>query len=137
MLIGIASDEDAKAVIKLDRLLRFDGRAPAAYKSPTYSAEENPDVATDVPLPRYARLDFTAHPIETLPSDILLAWLSARGIHHLSGTRDVIVESVKNAQRVNKVVSEPELQSKDNPYCWFDCIEPTELGDEFDHWNGG
>ena len=134
-LIGITSDEDAKAVIQLDRLLRFDGRAPIVYKSPTYSADENPDVSTDVPLPRYARLDFTQQPIESLPSDILLAWLSARGIHQLTGNRNVIIEAVKNAQRVEKVVAEPELQPKDNPYHWFDCIEPTEAGDEFDQWN--
>lgn len=134
-LIDLAEDGKAKYVCTLQCLLRFDGREPATFKPPTYSKEENPDVDETCVLPLYARLDFDKLPVKVQPTDILLTWLSARGIHLLAEDRNVIEAYVAKARELNTFVLEPDLQPKDNPYNWFDVLCPILLGNDFDHWN--
>jgi len=135
-LLNLDNATNAKKVCTLQSLLRFDGRAPSLIQTPTYSTEENETVATTEPLPRYARLDFTACPIKLQPTEVLISWLDARGVHVLSDDRGEIEFCVRESIRVEKVVLEPELQPKDNPFHWFDVVQPSPRGDKFDQWCG-
>ncbi len=134
-LIGVVDRAEAKSIISLDCLLRFDRRPPKTISNPTYSAAENPNVRTTQALPRYARLDFDMCPVEVQPIDILLAWLSARGVHVLSDDRGDVESCVARARRLETEVMEPELQPKDNPYHWFDVLRPKARGNKYDHWS--
>lgn len=51
---------------------------PQTVNSPVYTEEENPTVPSGTPLPRFARLSFSARPIPCVPSVILNGFVAAR-----------------------------------------------------------
>ena len=134
-LLIMGDNLEAKRVSNLECLLRFGGRAPSTFRTPTYSEQENPGVPTTQPLPRYGRINFHTCPVQMQPSNVLLQWLSTRGLHIFTDDRSEIERCVAKARENETEVQEPELQPKENPYHWFDVVKPSPRGNKYDQWN--
>jgi len=74
------------------------------FPVPTYSSNENKEVCSSVPLPRYARLDFDAIPLACMHISYLQGFLAARFGHSFDGARNDIEDAVRRAFSFGKQV---------------------------------
>ena len=111
------------------------GKQRKDHLGPRYSEEENEDVRTDVLLPIWTKLDFTAVPIDLQPVAVLRCYLLNRGVP--TGGNDsprMIREWTRQADAIQKVVMNPSLVVEPAGWVGFEPLDELELGDEYDDW---